>query len=61
MEKGLTKQKILAELAKSPHGDLMEYVDIGRQAVSTEGKFFAHLIAWDRTHGQIRDSRLRCR
>ena len=37
MEKGLTKQKIIAALAKSPHGDLMEYVDIGRQAVSTEG------------------------
>lgn len=58
MEKGLTKQKIFAELAKSPHGKLAEYVPVGRQAIAQEPDFFQHLIAWDRTHGQIRDSKV---
>ena len=44
-EQGLTKQRIFAELSKSPHGKLSEYVEIGKQAVATEGEFFKHLIA----------------
>jgi hypothetical protein len=58
MEKGLTKQRIFAELAKSSHGKLLEYVAIGQQAVATEGAFFQHLIAWNFKHGQIRDSKV---
>ena len=44
---GLTKQKIFAELSKSPHGKLAEYVPVGKQAVAQEGEFFQHLIAWN--------------
>lgn len=57
-EKGLTKQRLVSELAKSPHGKLSEYLAIGKQAVEQEGEFFQHLISWDRTHGQIRDSKV---
>ena len=57
-ETGLTKQKIFAELAKSPHGNLSEYVEIGKKAVETESEFFQHLIAWNAAHGQIRDSKV---
>ena len=58
MEQGLTKQRIVAELSKSPHGSLKEYVPIGQQAVKQEGEFAAHLIAWNHKVGQIRDSKV---
>jgi len=57
-EQGITKQRLIAELSKSPHGALKEYVSIGKQAVEQEGEFFAHLIAWDKKNGQIRDSKV---
>lgn len=58
METGLTKQRVIAELSKSSHGALKDYLDIGRKAVAEDGAFYQHLIAWDRTHGQIRDSKV---
>jgi hypothetical protein len=58
VETGITRQRIIAELSRSPHGSLKEYVDIGKQAVLQEGNFFQHLIAWDRKNGQIRDSKV---
>lgn len=58
MESGLTKNRIFAELAKSPHGKLEEYLPIGRQAAQEEQEFFAHLISWNRDRGQIRDSKV---
>lgn len=58
MEQGLSKTRIISELSKSPHGKLAEYVPIGKQAVQSDGAFFQHLIAWDRKHGQIRDSKV---
>ena len=57
-ETGITKQRLIAELSKSVHGSLKEYVPIGKQGVQQEGEFFQHLVAWDRTHGQIRDSKV---
>lgn len=57
-EQGITKQRLIAELSKSVHGSLKEYVPIGKQGVQQEGEFFQHLVAWDRTHGQIRDSKV---
>ena len=57
-EQGLTKQRIVAELSKSPHGALKEYIPIGKQAVQQEGEFAAHLIAWNFKVGQIRDSKV---
>lgn len=57
-ETGITKQRLIAELSKSSHGALKDYLPIGRQAVKQDPHFFQHLIAWDRTHGQIRDSKV---
>jgi len=57
-EQGLTKQRIFAELSKSSHGKLAEYVPVGKQAVEQEGEYFQHLIAWNFRHGQIRDSKV---
>lgn len=57
-EKGITKNRIIAELTKSPHGDLKEYLPVGQVAAKTEPEFFSHLIAWDRVKGQIRDSKV---
>jgi hypothetical protein len=54
----LTKQKLISELSKSPHGKLAEYVPVAKQGIAQEPEFAAHLLAWDRTHGQIRDSKV---
>lgn len=56
-ERGLTKQQILTELTKSPHGKLEEYLPVATAAVAQEPEFLAHLIAWNREKGQIRDSK----
>lgn len=57
-EQGLTKQRIFAELSRSPHGNLKEYVPTGKEAIAQEGEFFQHLIAWNTRNGQIRDSKV---
>lgn len=57
-EQGLTKQRIFAELSKSSHGQLAEYLSVGKLAVEQEGEFFQHLVAWNTQHGQIRDSKV---
>jgi hypothetical protein len=57
-EAGLTKNRIISELSKSPHGSLKEYLPIGRQAAEQEPEFFAHLIAWDAVKGQVRDAKV---
>lgn len=57
-EVGLTKNRIISELSKSPHGSLKEYTTIGRQAATQEPEFLAHLIAWDAQKGQVRDARV---
>jgi hypothetical protein len=58
METGLTKNQILSELSKSPHGKLNEYVAVGQKAAMQEPEFLAHLIAWDRIKGAIRDAKV---
>lgn len=58
MEKALTKNQILNELTKSPHGKLEEYLAVGQQATREDPEFMAHLIAFNREHGQIRDSKV---
>jgi hypothetical protein len=57
-EKGITKQKIIAELTRSPHGKLNEYVQIGVPACQQDPDFVAHLIAWDCIKGQLRDAKV---
>jgi hypothetical protein len=58
MEAGLTKNRIVTELSRSPHGELKEYIPLGRQAAAEHGEFFAHLIAWNRIKGQVRDAKI---
>jgi hypothetical protein len=58
METGLTKNNILSQLSKSPHGKLTDYLAVGLTAAKQEPEFLAHLIAWDRINGQIRDAKV---
>src|SRR5262245_54388333 len=58
MEQGLTPQRVIAELTRSPHGELSAYAPIAKQAVAQDPAFFAHLIAWNHVHGQVRDAKL---
>jgi len=57
-ETGLTKNQIVVELSKSSHGELKEYLPIGKAAAEQHAEFFAHLIAWNRIKGQVRDSQV---
>lgn len=57
-EAGLTRNQILSQLSKSPHGNLEEYIPVGQKAAQQEPEFLAHLVAWDRTNGQIRDAKV---
>lgn len=57
-EQGITRNSIINELAKSPHGKLNEYTATGRKAASQDPEFLAHLIAWNHLNGQIRDSKV---
>lgn len=54
---GLSRNQILNELVKSPHGKLNEYTAVGRVAAVQHAEFLAHLIAWNQIKGQIRDSK----
>lgn len=59
MEQELTKNQIISELTtKSSHKDLSLYVDPTHAAAKTDPEFLAHLIAWNRRTGQIRDSKV---
>lgn len=57
-EQGLTRNAVIQELIRSPHGELDQYVPIGKRAATEEPEFFAHLIAWNRSKGAIRDSKV---
>ena len=57
-ETGLTRNQILSSLSRSAHGKLIEYLVEGKKAAVQEAEFFAHLIAWDRINGQIRDAKV---
>lgn len=57
-ESGLSKNRIIAELSKSAHGELKAYLPVGKEAAAKHGEFFAHLIAWDRIKGAIRDAKV---
>ena len=58
METGLTKNAIISQLSRSAHGALAEYIPIATDATKESPEFMAHLIAWDRTNGQIRDAKV---
>lgn len=70
-EKGLSRNDIVAQLLRSPHegktvkGEkltdeqkLSKYLPVGVRAAAEEGEFFAHMIAWNRKKGEIRDTKV---
>jgi len=57
-ENTITKNEILSELSKSPHGNYKEYILVCTRAAMQEPDFLAHLISWNRDNGQIRDSKV---
>lgn len=57
-EAALNKRDIISELAKSPHGDLTQYLPIGLRAAKEEPEFLAHLISWNAVKGEIRDAKV---
>lgn len=58
MEAGLTRNAIIEQLTRSTHGNLKDYLDVARRAAKEEPEFTAHLISWNRGHGQIRDAKV---
>lgn len=54
----ITKNQLVTEITKSPHGNLAEYLPICVKAISQEPEFYAHLIAYNELKGQIRDSKV---
>lgn len=57
-EAGLTKNAMISELTRSPHGKLAEYLPTTRAAAAQEPEFLAHLIAWNEKVGQVRDAKV---
>lgn len=55
---GLTKNLIITELTRSPHGDYREYIPVCSQAAVSDPEFFAHFISYAAKKSQIRDSQI---
>ncbi len=55
---GITKAQLVNQLIKIGHGDLSIYKEVGIKAVQQEPELFAHLIAWNATKGEVRDSKV---
>jgi hypothetical protein len=58
MESGLSRNEIIQQLTRSPHGKLEEYIPVAKDAARHEDEFLAHLIAWNFHNGQIRDAKV---
>jgi hypothetical protein len=57
-EQGLTREQIIGEVHRSSHGKYAEYEPIIGPACASDPEFVARLIAWDFTHGQVKDSKV---
>jgi hypothetical protein len=55
---GLTPNKAVEMLCRTPHGELQSYLQQGERIAQAEGEFFAHLIAWNQLKGTVRDAKL---
>lgn len=55
-ETQIPRTKLIAELMRSPHGKLEEYLPVGQRAAREDPEFFAHLVAYDAIKGQVRDA-----
>lgn len=57
-EHGLSKNQVIAELTKSPHGQLEQYATVGIRAANEDPLFYSRLIAWNQIKGAIRDAKV---
>jgi hypothetical protein len=54
----LTVNLLVAELAKSTHGDLKSYIPVIQRAAKEMPEVLAHLMSYDKLNGQVRDARV---
>ena len=52
------RTEIISTLTKSAHGKLDEYLPLATVASREDADFYAHLIAWNATRGNVRDARV---
>jgi hypothetical protein len=57
-EQALTKPQVIAALTRSPHGQLGAYLSVAQPASREDADFYAHLVAWNARHGQVRDAQV---
>jgi hypothetical protein len=57
-ELGITRNEIVGKLNLSLHGDLAAYQNVIGAACRQDPEFLAHLIAFDFTNGQIKDTKI---
>lgn len=50
------RQDLIAELTRSPHGDLASYLPMVRRFVDADPGFLAHAMVWGKRQGTIRDA-----
>lgn len=55
---GVGRKALVAQLAKSPHGNLDEYLVVGVPGAQEDPEFFGHLVAWNAVRGQVRDAKV---
>lgn len=60
MEKDLTTQQLLGSFLRIAHKELSDYTKDGLDILKVDPDFYAHLIAWNQTNGEIRDSKVAC-
>ncbi len=58
MEKELTTQQLIGNLVKIGHKELDLYLPDGMKVVGQNPDMFAHLVSWNHTNGEIRDSKV---
>lgn len=54
----LDKKAVIAQLARSPHGALKDYVPVASLAAAQDPEFYGHLIAWTHQKSAIRDAKV---
>src|ERR1051326_4969122 len=57
-ERTVDRKGVIAQLIKSPHGALQDYVPVGITAAEQDADFFAHLTSWNHRKGQVRDAQI---
>lgn len=54
----VTQTQLINQILRIGHGKLEIYEDVGMKGVIHEPELYAHLIAWNSKHGEVRDSKV---